>query len=254
MEDHAYIGELLAGIVYLIAGVRLLRLGRRTGKLPERLLGATFLFMGVSSVLYVLPVFSRFESLWTPLNFAGRVTYLPAAVMLALFTRLVFRPDKRWGAWLVWGSAILLVTGVGGSALGGDWEGFSISNRWFWFEWVGITLPFCWAGSEALIQYRRARRRLDLGLCEPLVCNRYLLWALFGALQTCSLLVLIPQYAEYETTSQFTATWDTLYGATIIAALVMIWLVFFPPIFYRNWISRLATVADAAEEGAPHGG
>jgi len=254
MEDHAYVGELLAGIVYLIAGARLLRLGQRTREAPERLLGATFLFMGVSSALYVLPVFSTFESLWTPLNFAGRVTYLPAAVMLALFTRFVFRPDKRWGAWLVWGIAILLVAGVGGSALGGDWEGFSISNGWFWLEWVGYTLPFGWAGSEAFAQYRQARRRLDLGLCEPLVCNRYLLWALFGALQACSSLVLLPQYVEYETTSQFGATWDTLYGASIIASLGMIWLVFFPPTFYRNWINKHATVVDAAEEGSPHGG
>ena len=58
MEGHAYIGELIAGIVYLIAGARLLRLGQRTGELPERLLGATFLAMGVSAVCYVLPVFS----------------------------------------------------------------------------------------------------------------------------------------------------------------------------------------------------
>jgi hypothetical protein len=247
MEDHAYIGELLAGIVYLIVGVRLLRLGQRTREAPERLLGVTFLAMGVSSVLYVLPVFSAFESLWTPLTFAGRVGFLPAAVMLALFTRLVFRPDARWGAWLVWGSAILLITGVGGSAWGGDWEGFSISNRWFWLEWVGFTLPFGWACSEAFVQYRRARRRLDLGLCDPLVCNRYLLWALFGALQTFSCLVLLPQYSEYETTSQFTATWDALYGASIIASLVMIWLVFFPPAFYRRWINGNAPAANAGE-------
>jgi uncharacterized protein YbjT (DUF2867 family) len=66
--------------------------------------------------------------------------------------------------------------------------------------------------------------------------------------------VLLPQYAEYETTSQFGATWDTLYGASIIASLGMIWLVFFPPTFYRNWINKHATVADVAEEGSPHGG
>jgi hypothetical protein len=34
----------------------------------------------------------------------------------------------------------------------------------------------------------------------------------------------------------------------------MIWLVFFPPTFYRNWINKPATVVDAAEEGSPHGG
>ncbi len=247
MEESAYIGEMLAGIVYLIVGVRLLRLGQRTGEALERLLGVTFLAMGVSSVLYVLPVFSRFESRWTPLTFAGRVGYLPAAVMLALFTRLVFRPDTRWGAWLVWGTAILLVSGVGGSAWGGDWEGFSPSNGWFWLDWLGFTLPFVWAGSEAFAQYRRARRRVRLGLSDPLICNRYLLWALFGALQTFSCLVLLPQYSEYETTSQFTATWDTLYGASIITSLVMIWLVFFPPVLYRRWVNRAALAGQSVE-------
>ncbi len=34
MEGHAYIGELLAGVVYLIAGIRLLRLSQRTEEVP----------------------------------------------------------------------------------------------------------------------------------------------------------------------------------------------------------------------------
>ncbi len=67
-------------------------------------------------------------------------------------------------------------------------------------------------------------------------------------------LVLLPQYAEYETTNQFTATWDALYGASIIASLVTIWLVFFPPTFYQNWITRLASVVDAAEGSSADGG
>jgi hypothetical protein len=240
MEDNAYIGELLAGIVYLIAGVRLLRLGQRTGQVPEKLLGVAFLFIGTSAGLYVLPKFLPFESLWTPLNFAGRVCIIPEAVIFALFTWRVFRPAERWGGWLVWGTAILLVIGVGGSAMGGDWEGFSISNGWFWLEWVGYTLPFGWAGSEAFAQYRQARRRVRLGLCDPLVCNRFLLWALFGTLQTCLALVLLPQYANYETTNQFTAMWDALYGAIEITSLVMIGLVFFPPAFYQRWINAPA--------------
>ncbi len=248
MEGHAYIGELLAGMVYLIVAVRLLRLAQRTGEVPEKLLGAIFLFMGTSAGLYVLPTLSPFESLWTPLSFVARVTYLPAAVMVALFTRRVFRPAERWGGWLVWGTAILLVIGVGGSAIGGDWEGFSISNGWFWLEWVGYTLPFGWAASEAFAQYRQARRRVRLGLCAPLVCNRYLLWALFGTLQVCLSLVLLPQYAEYETTNQFTAMWDALYGTIEIVSLVMIGLVFFPPDFYQRWINGNAPV-EKTEEG-----
>ncbi len=124
MEDHAYIGELLGGIVYLIVGVRLLRLSQRTGEAPERLLGACFLFVSISAALYVLPTFRVFESLWTPLTFAGRVCVIPSVVIFALFTWRVFRPAERWGEWLVWGTGILLVIGVGGSSLGGDWEGY----------------------------------------------------------------------------------------------------------------------------------
>jgi hypothetical protein len=131
--------------------------------------------------------------------------------------------------------------------MGGDWEGFSISNGWFWFEWVGFTLPFAWAGSEAFAQYLQARRRVRLGLCDPVVCNRYLLWALFGTLQVCLSLVLLPQYAEYESTNEFTASWDALYGTIEIASLVMIWLVFFAPAFYQRWINGNAPAPNKAE-------
>ncbi len=112
---------------------------------------------------------------------------------------------------------------------------------------MGYTIPFGWAGSEAFVQYRQARRRMELGLCAPLVCNRYLLWALFGAMQVCLSLVLLPQYATYETTNQFTATWDILYGGFVIASLVMIGLVFFPPAFYQRWINGNAPAAKAEE-------
>jgi hypothetical protein len=248
MEGHAYIGELLGGIVYLIAGVRLLRMGQRTGETPERLLGATFLFMGVSAELYVLPTLPLFATLWTPLNFAARVIYLPAPVLLVLFTGRVFRPETRWTALLAWGTGVLVIAGVGGSAMVGDWEGFSVSNRWFWLEWFGYAWPFGWAGAEALVQHVRARRRVRLGLSERMVCNRLLLWAWFGVLQVCSALVILPQYAQYERDNLFTATWDMLYGSFVIGSLVMIWLVFFPPVVYRRWIAGAESPA-LAEEG-----
>ncbi len=254
MEESAYIGELLSGIVYLIVGVWLLRLGQRTREVPERLLGAMFLLTGASYLVYSMAYLPGLESLRTPLNFAGRVIYIGPPILLAAFTRQVFHPADPRAVWLVYGIAVLIIGGIGGSVLGGDWEGFSTSNRWFWLEWVGYTIPFGWAGSEAFVQYRQARRRVRLGFCDPLVCNRYLLWALFGSVQICAGLVILLQYSEYETTSQFTATWDTLIGGFEIVSVTLISLVFFPPALYRNWINKLATVADVAEGGSPHGG
>jgi hypothetical protein len=246
MEDQAYIGELIAAVIYLIAGVRMVRLSQRSGESPELLLGGNFLCISLSSFLYVIPSLPAFESLWTPLNFAARLAFLPAPVLLALFTRRVFRAAEPWTTWLVWGCAILLVAGVGGSTSGGDLEGFSISNGWFWLEWVGYTFPLAWTGLETARQYRQAQRRVRLGLCEPVVCNRYLLWTLYGSIQVCTCLVILGQYYEYEMTNQFSATWDAIYAASSIAGLMMLWFVFFPPAFYRR---RFAGVTPEATSG-----
>ncbi len=137
MEDNAYIGELIGGAVYLIVGLRLLWLGQRSGEAPERLLAGSLLFMVVSACFYVLPAFPAFEMYWDPLNFAGRIGTIGNSVLFALFTSRVFRPDTRWGIGLVWVTAISLVAGVGGSAIVGDWEGFSIHSGWFQLEWIG---------------------------------------------------------------------------------------------------------------------
>jgi hypothetical protein len=244
MGDHAYIGELLAGVFYLIAGARLLRLASRTGEAPERLLGVMFLFTGTSFLVYQLSVLVESEALWTPLNFAGRALYLPAPFILAIFTRQVFRRESLWASWLVCGCGALLVGGVTGSALRGDWEGFSIDNAWFWLEWLGYTLPYGWAGAESFTQCAQARRRLRLGLSDPLICNRLLLWGLFGVAQLCVSLGILGQYAAYQQENVFTVGWDILLGACEILSVALIWLVFFPPVSYRNWIaSAVARVA-----------
>jgi len=246
VEENAYIGELLAGFFYLLAGIRLLRLASRTGEAPERILGGMFLCTGISFLVYQLSVVIENEAFWTPCNFAGRVLYLPAAFLLAVFTWRVFRPTSRWALALVCACGVLLVGGVTGSVLVGDWEGFSVSSRWFWLEWLGYTLPFGWAAAESLIQCARARRRLRLGFSDPLVCNRLLLWGMFGTAQVVTSLGTLGQYAAYERASVFTIGWDLMLGAFEILSVGLIWLVFFPPARYRAWVEKRAAIADAA--------
>ena len=48
MEESAYIGGVVAGIGFLIAGVRLYRLSVRTSEASERLLGVAFLVWSLS--------------------------------------------------------------------------------------------------------------------------------------------------------------------------------------------------------------
>ena len=163
MEDHAYIGELIAGIAYLTVGIRMFRLSQRTGESPERLLGVSFSLIGTSYLFYEIPSIFSLESLWTPLSFAGRVTFDVGIVPFALFTRTVFRRDARWATWLVCGCAVLLTIGVTFSLLAGDAEGMTLSNSWFWFEWVGYTVPSAWMSVEAFLAYVGAKNAYGLG-------------------------------------------------------------------------------------------
>jgi hypothetical protein len=235
--DGAWIGEFIAGIIYLIVGIRLARLASRTGERPERLLSAMFFFSGASYILYAVPEAISIDALWIPFSFAGRVIYLPAPILIALFTRAVFRSDSRFSTWMVYATAILLVVGVGVSAMIGDWEGFSLGNPFFWLEWLGYTIPFAWAGLEAFGQYRSALRRERLGLCDRLVCNRLLLWSIWGMAQVVLSVLILFMYAHFEANNAFSAFYDRLTGAIEIFALGLIWLVFFPPRFYQKLVS-----------------
>jgi hypothetical protein len=248
VEADSYLGELTAGIIYLLAGVRLLLLGVRTGETPERLLGANFVMFGISGVLYSVAVFEIVSAFETQVFFAARIAYLPGAVLLAVFTARVFRPDVRWAKWLVWSLVALMATGVGGSVARGDLEGFSLSNGWFWLEWVGYTLPFGWAAVEAFNQYLQARRRVSVGLCEPSVCNRMFLWSAFGAAQFVGCLFVLGQYAAYERENVFSSTWDLLYSGAALVALIVMWIAFFPPKFYLHWLNSGAAKIESASE------
>jgi hypothetical protein len=237
MYDDAWIGEFIAGIIYLIVGARLVRLASRTGERPERLLSAMFLFSGTSYLLYIVPMIIPIDALWTPFNFAGRVVYIPAPILIALFTREVFRSGARFSTWMVYATSALLVIGVGVSSMMGDWEGFSIGSPFFWLEWWGYTIPFAWAGLEAFGQYQSSLRRRRLGLCDRLVCNRLLLWSIWGFAQVVLSVLLVFMYADFNINNSFSVFYDGLTGAIEIFSLGLIWLVFFPPRFYQKLVS-----------------
>jgi hypothetical protein len=192
----------------VIVGFRLLALGRRTRQQPE-------LLMGLGLVLVAV--------LGGPLAFVGRLPALVAtplgdglfAVGLAatqtgialfcVFTWLVFRQGALW-------ATLLLVLAVG--ALGVEWLGLlHASARGTTMEEIlpytrpwgvaivsTLALAFAWTGCEAWAWHRRLRRQLALGLGDPVVANRMLLWAtagfatvlLCGVIAACMLAGLAP--------------------------------------------------------------
>ena len=236
-------------IGYLTICMRLLRLSAQTGEAPERLLGLAFLFWSLSYVFYY-PAYHLIAegSLQAFCLFCSGLADDAGALSLALVTRCVFRKRERWAKFLVAGIAVLLIAGAGGSVWVGDYEAnYPLSNPWFWLELGGDAVAMIWIAAEGLLNYRKARQRLRLGLCEPLVCNRYLLWGLAGAVWIVYDLALIAQYIDFEVTQQWSPSLDALVSSLGASAVAVIWFVFFPPAFYRRWIRNTDPAATIAE-------
>ena len=252
MEVALYIESVLivAGLIYLVAGARLHRFAVRTGGAPERLLSVSLVLWGLCLLLYDLPYAFLDESMLTPFSFASRLVFHMGTIAFLLFTRKAFRSRERWASWLVAGTIICLAVGVVGSVWAGDWEGiYPLSNPWYWPELVGRMAPMVWMGIEGFVQYRKTRKRRRLGLCEPLVCNRFLLWGLTGALWLSLELVSTGQYIDYELTQRWTTSWDVVVSLLEVLPVAVIWFVFFPPASYRDWVEKRAAIADAPAPG-----
>jgi hypothetical protein len=233
-------------LAYFTICVRLLRLSQRSGEAPERLLGLAFLLWGLSYPLYYIPYYFLAEgSLQAVLLFSSGVADDAGAFCLALVTLCVFRRRDRWAKFLVAGIAISLFAGLAGSVWVGDSEASRpLSNPWFWAEMLGDAAAMIWIATEGFHHYRKARQRLRLGLCEPLICNRYLLWGLAGAVWIVYDVALIAQYIDYELAQLWSPALDVLVSSLGALATAAIWFVFFPPAFYRRWIR-----ADLAANG-----
>jgi len=237
MEGNAYIASIIAGAVYLIASARLLRLNRRTRERPELFLGLYFGLSGAYYIGYNVPSFFGYSSWSYSAEMAIEWVYALGVFPCLFFIRAVFRPDQAWARALVGFCSIALLAGT---AFGG-WS-FSLDDPWFLTQWVGYTTPCAWMCCEALLSQRGAQKRVRIGLCAPSVANRYLLLALFGGFQTLACLADLSYASDISSGQAVTLFSDALVGGSEIASVAMLWLAFFPPPFYSDWIARRAVI------------
>jgi hypothetical protein len=239
MAESAYIMEAIAGVIVLIVGVRLFLLSRQTGHAPEYFLALMFLIWALGYALYDIPyAFTEGDESIAPFfAYSSLLAFNLGNVFLALFTRGVFRQKERWAGWLVIAIAICLVLGSVGTAWVGDWEQADpLSNPGYWPQIVGGLAPAVWMGAEGLAHYARARKRLKIGLCEPLTCHHFLLWGLAGALWAILEFVIVAQDFVYLGAGAWSGVLGIFNGLLEIIPVALMWLVFFAPAGYRRWI------------------
>jgi hypothetical protein len=248
MEQSAYLISIAAGIFYLIAGYRLLRLSGRTGERPELLLGIYFALTGQWYVLYNAPDLLGIEALPPLVNHGFEWLYVVGVVPYLLFIRSAFRPGSVWATTVVIGCTLCLFTGATALTLGGEFS-ITLDDPAFMIEWIGYTVPCVWMCCEGALSNAAARKRVRIGLCDPIVANRYLLFACFGFCQTAACASELSWAYANSTGGAASSISEVLLGGTEIASVAVLWLAFFPPLVYRRWIDgRAALLPTPAEE------
>ncbi len=245
MEGSIYLGSAAASLVYFVLGVRLIRLGIRTRSASEWLLGLTFLAWTVSYAPWAIAVALQDQlALESQVLIASRIASNLGGIGIAFFPLLAFRRGSTWAKRLSVSIAICLMVGTVGSSWVGDSGGVDpLTNAWWWLEWIGTIAPSIWIGAEGLNHYGTSRTRVRLGLCEPIVGHRYLLWGIAGGFWALLDFVTVGHYVEFWVTRSWSATWDIFIGFCEIAALAMIWLAYFAPAYYQRRINRSAVSA-----------
>jgi hypothetical protein len=241
--QHVLLLLFIAEVSYVLVGIDLIRRARETRGLPEFFLGLAFVFNGLSYLFTDLPDFIGNEAILSEFSYIGRIFAALCALTIAAFTWRVFRAEAGWAKWVFWADGVLLVVGFTVSALEGDWEGtYPLTYTGFWFEWLGGILPFVWFAVESLSAYSRSRRRVRIGLGDPLVSNRFLLIGIYGALAASTYAVYLWMYIEYERHGVWSDPVGALLGAVEVVSLAALWISFASPAFYRRWVDNTQAV------------
>lgn len=245
-------------LLAFVIGLRLVERARRPESGPEIWLAVYFLVGaclggGVSIAVYSslggegFDFTTRMESLLV-------ATYVLcngiAGASIYLFTWQAFRAGSRVARIAVGLALATVAACYVMNWLGGEFVVTVIPGPAHWIERSVFLGGFAWMTSEALHYWAMQRRRLRLGLADPVLCNRFLLWGVWAtATGLLGLSELVARIAYVWTTGErevvvveaampiivVTVAFTSLVGVVAAAAL---WLTFFPAPGYLRWLEQ----------------
>jgi hypothetical protein len=233
-------------VASLAIGLRLVWLARRNRGLPELLIGLGIL--GIGPAGFALTVFALLLGEGRPgLVFAALATAQLAitggALAAYVFTWQVFRRESPWVPAAVLVAAALFAVAFGGRLAAGS---FSLPLRvdaWSHLSSANMIACMLWGSFESLRYHARMRRRVRLGLADPVLANRFLLWGLgIGAAGVGSLIGNVAMIATGSGLGELDGVTlsNSMFG---LASAVLMWIAFLPPARYRRWLEARAAAA-----------
>jgi hypothetical protein len=224
------------------AGARLLWLARRTRQLPELALGSSLLLMG--AIGYPLAVAARRGAFGADATAAWVLAGALAIQNLGCFGAFVlnwrvFRPGARWAAGLTATGGAVFVASVAAPIFAAGASGPDYDGGWYYAGLGARTAGFAWAAVESLRYHGLMRRRLALGLADPVVTDRFRLWGIASAATVAGFAIFLagrlagPHMGESPPVLAATS-------CVGLVAATSLWLAFLPPAAY---LRRLAARA-----------
>ncbi len=253
-----FVVPILMFVLLIAPSVRLLLQSRGEAAGPERWAGLYFLFIAWGMPLRIsgATLVADGASVGQAMNVVGHLGLFAASVSLTIFVWRVFHADSP----TVRALAVALVglqvaTTAFSLATGAAHTEDSVAIIATNFMRV---VPTIWACAESIGYWRRMRRRVGLGLADPVVANRFALWgvwtAAFAALPATALVlrIVLPilladqvgQIDALEVQSAMLGPLRAVMGIAALCGLVALVLSFFPPTWY---LARLRSGLATAE-------
>ena len=225
MEKLLGLGVLGMIAACVTVGVRLLLLTRRTRQAPELLLGLSFLLMG--GVGYPLAIAARAGGgSATLLTIALAAQDVACMAMYAAAWR-TFRSQDAWGAWVCAAAGVGFAASVGLALSTGD-----PNSGGGYYLGLGVRAgAFAWMAGESYRYAGLLARRLQLGLVDPVLANRFRLWTISSG----GVLLGFGVFLVGRLTTDGVATAPWVLATTSLISLVSatsMWLAFVPPAAY----------------------
>ncbi len=243
LEAVQALGGGLFFVMSTVVGMRLLFLAHRNRGLPELLLGLSFLLAGsIGAILEVVAITASGQlqpaQVGTLLMF-GKLFGVAGLTCSILFIGWVFRRHERWAVVPAAGVIALAFVGFAGMAAAGTFSSGVNAAPWYWLELAARVGSPIWLGLEAGRYYLRMKRRTRLGLADPVVTDRFLLWTFAASFGFVLIATSIPPLV-LERAHPVTMAALVVFGFAGAAATVCYWLAFFPPEAYRRRIRARA--------------
>lgn len=229
----------------LAIGIRLVWLAHRNRGLPELLIGLGILGIGPAGFALMVAAmgFQNRPGVAFVCLAAAQLAIAVGAMSAYVFNWTVFRRDAVWARAVVLVAAALFAACFLGRFAAGS---YTLPMRLdFWTQLGSFNMIACmmWGSLESLRYYGIMRRRARLGLADPLLTNRFLLWGLgIGSAGVGSLIanvVMLVRGTAMVELDGLTLS-NSLFGLT---SAVLMWVAFLPPEAYRRWIASRAATA-----------